>query len=178
VAYSTVDQLSALLETDREAFAEQLGTNHWFEDTLVRFVPLLQADPTLAAATRAHVASYRLDAFDTWMKRRILPLTTLDMARFCELADAVARERDPLFPGLRPDGLVYVDTWYCGGRQHHDARVDGRGWVLDAVDEDVGPGEAIHRAQWAADAHGDGWVIGVRLDWSSTTVHVWVEPRR
>jgi hypothetical protein len=176
MAPSSPQQLAALLETDREAFAEQLATNPWFESTLVTFIGALQADAKLAATTRAQLPSYRVETFDTWMRRRLLPLTTLDMPRFCELASAVARARDPAFPGLSAEGLTYVETWYCAGRKHHDARVDGRGWVFDVVDEDVGPAEAIHQEQWRADAHGDGWVVSVCLESSSSTVHVWVEP--
>lgn len=176
MAHSTETQLRALLETDRTTFAEQLGTHAWFESMLVPFIPTLRADPELAAATRAHVESYRLADFDKWMRRRILPLTVLDMARFCELANELAHARDPEFPSLSPVGSQYVDTWYCGGEKRHDAREHGRGWVFRVVEQDVGPAEVIHEEQWSADAHGDGWVISVRLDSSNSTVHVWEEP--
>lgn len=176
MAHSTETQLRALLETDRTTFAEQLGTHAWFESMLVPFIPTLRADPELAAATRAHVESYRLADFDKWMRRRILPLTVLDMARFCELANELAHARDPEFPSLSPVGSQYVDTWYCGVEKRHDAREHGRGWVFRVVEQDVGPAEVIHEEQWSADAHGDGWVISVRLDSSNSTVHVWEEP--
>jgi hypothetical protein len=74
--------------------------------------------------------------------------------------------------------MPWVASWYCGGRRQRDDRDAGRGWVFSIEAADVGPAEAIHEENWAADAHGDGWVVEVRLWSSSDDVRVWVEPER